>query len=660
MISLPDLTPELLEELGRELGECDFTDPNQIAFLSALNSCDVQAAPGNGKTTLLVAKLALLSRNWTSRQQGVCVISHTNAARDEVEKKLHGHPTAFAFLGYPHFVGTVTTFIDKYIALPYLRGLGWSVRKIDDEHFSLVAKSAYPGKPTLLASARAQNGVRRHQVEGWVQGLELHPEFDAQPHVPLTRLQVRQRPRQPGPASNSGIELEQLKADLVGRGFYRFSDMTALAVRALDLSPNLADRVRRRFPMVLLDEAQDTNGAHLELLERLFGNNAVAYQRLGDQNQTLYEDGDADDRYWTPQAGAIPLNATRRFGQDIAGFASRLTVRVQQNIDGRQNYPSRRTLILFDQPTIQNVLPAYGAEVVEGFAGRDLRSLDVRAVASRHNLYRDQRGGWPKSLVDYCPTYRSGAGQGVRPNGLCGAMRSVAQDHSQERHPHHLLPKLSAAIAEFLDEHGIPHPSGGRFTASNVWRSLALTDHGLPLRIRRAVITAAMKGRAAWEEGPWNVFVEELRGHFGIDPAAVPQRATAYCAYEAEGTAEAVGDVHSQVEHHGVRMKLGSVHSVKGRTVDALLLVESEVFRSAGSRRMDLETVLPNAFGVTTRDLSANDAERAAATNVFVAITRPRQLLSIAVRKSALSNQVLAAANEQGWVVRDLTGQQAR
>lgn len=655
MITVPDLTPELLAELGRELGGCDFSDPNQIAFLSALNSCDVQAAPGNGKTTLLVAKLALLSRNWTSRQRGVCVISHTNAARDEVEKKLHGHPSAFAFLGYPHFVGTVTAFIDKYISLPYLRGLGWSVRKIDDEHFGLVAKTAYRGKPTLLASSRAQNGVRRHQVEEWVERLELHADFEAQPRVPPARLRVRARFRQPGPASPSGVELEELKAELVHRGFYRFGDMTALAMRALDLSPNLADRIRVRFPMVLLDEAQDTNGAHLEVLERLFGDNAVAYQRLGDQNQTLYEDDDADDRYWTPRPGVIPLNVTRRFGEDLAAFASRLTVRVHQNIEGRRDYPSRRSLILFNQPTIQEVLPAYSAEVAEGFAGRDLQSLDVRAVASRHNLYRDQRGGWPKSLVDYCPTYRSGAGQGVRPNSLCGAMRSVAQDHSQERHPHHFLPKLSAAIAEFLDEHGIPHPSGGRFSASNVWRSIAQIDHGLPLRVRRSLISAAMVGQAAWEEAPWHAFVQELRGHFGIDPAEASASATAYCAYEPNGAAQAGGDVHSEVEHHSVCVKLGSVHSVKGRTVDALLLVESEVFRSAASRRMDLETVLPNAFGVTNRNLGADVAERAAATNVFVAITRPRELLSVAVRKAAISDEVLVAANRQGWLIRDLT-----
>lgn len=60
MIEVPPLTPRLLGELGEELGGCDFTGVNQRSFLSSTESCDIQAAPGNGKTTLLVAKLALL------------------------------------------------------------------------------------------------------------------------------------------------------------------------------------------------------------------------------------------------------------------------------------------------------------------------------------------------------------------------------------------------------------------------------------------------------------------------------------------------------------------------------------------------------------------------------------------------------------------------
>ena len=201
MIPIPFLTPELLQELGKELGGCDFTEENQRSFLSATESRDVQAVPGNGKTTLLVAKLALLSRSWTSRIQGVCVISHTNAARDEVEKKLFNHPSASAFLSYPHFIGTVTAFIDRFIALPYLRGLGWSIQRIDDEVFTAVALSRWGSKPALLKYSGINGGKNRRALEQYVINLELADDFECLQNSLPQRLKVRHRQRQPGPQS---------------------------------------------------------------------------------------------------------------------------------------------------------------------------------------------------------------------------------------------------------------------------------------------------------------------------------------------------------------------------------------------------------------------------------------------------------------------------
>jgi len=244
------------------------------------------------QTTLLVAKLALLSRTWTSRTQGICVISHTNAAREEIEKKLHAHPAASAFLGYPHFIGTVTSFLDRFVALPYLRGLGWPMQRVDDDVFAAVALSRWQGKTTLAKSSRAQNGRNRFAIENWVANLELAPDFDDGSVSLPQRLKVKKKyDRQPGPASDSGRELEELKAELVCDGFYRYGDLTELAVRAIAKCPTIVARLRKRFPLVILDEAQDTNGTQLKLLDQIFGE-GTAYQRLGDQNQTLYEQDD--------------------------------------------------------------------------------------------------------------------------------------------------------------------------------------------------------------------------------------------------------------------------------------------------------------------------------------------------------------------------------
>ena len=65
-----------------------FSDiPRKNAILSN-QSLDVTACPGSGKTTLLVAKLAILARKWKDKKRGICVLSHTNAAREVIEERL--------------------------------------------------------------------------------------------------------------------------------------------------------------------------------------------------------------------------------------------------------------------------------------------------------------------------------------------------------------------------------------------------------------------------------------------------------------------------------------------------------------------------------------------------------------------------------------------
>jgi hypothetical protein len=102
-----------------------------------------------------------------------------------------------------------------------------------------------------------------------------------------------------------------------------------------------------------------------------------------------------------------------------------------------------------------------------------------------------------------------------------------------------------------------------------------------------------------------------------------------------------------------VTLRLGSIHSVKGKSVDGILVVESEVWKGAAAtdQCIDLTTVLPRAFGVTDQPFTG--VALRAATNVFVGVTRPRELLALAVRKSH-SAVFIGPAQEQGWKLVDL------
>jgi len=657
MFEILPLTPELLAELGDELGGCDFSDPSQTAFLTKVTPCDVQAAPGNGKTTLLAAKLALLSRNWSTRQQGVCVISHTNAARTEVEDLIARHPTAARLMTYPHFTGTVTAFINQYLAFPYLRGLGWSVRLIDDDAFAAEALRRYPQWRVLDRLAKDPKFKLQRKLEDWIARLDLSAAFtsiDAEPKA----LTVRCRKGQWGAHTDCGKALECLKASMVRSGLYRYADMTALAWRAIRETPALGDRLRQRFPLVILDEAQDTNGEQLELLEHIFKHENAAFQRLGDSNQTLYEDDGAKPAYWSPGPDCIPLDTSRRFGGDIAAFASRLTSRKAQTIVGLGPKPGLRVIFLFDEATIGGVLGAF-ADEARALWGGDCTSRDVWAVASRHTLARN-KGEWrPKSLVDYHPAYRNESGTRAKANSLCRQLQKAAVHHAATRSPMEVSELLAAGISGLASAYGWMAANDRPVTVHNVWSTLTHLRSGSPRAVKLLLREHVLCGNAVWEEAAWLALLEELLPLFGEPPEGSKDEIKRFCCFVSEEKANLADPQRrstKQLRLNDLTLRLGSIHSVKGKSVDGILVVESEVWKGsrADEQCIDLSTVLPRAFGVTDEPFAG--VQITAATNVFVGVTRPRELLGLALRKSEAA-KLIGPAEEQGWKLVDLVAQ---
>jgi len=117
------------------LGNKDTFDNERKAFIKNLDTIDLQAVPGSGKTTVLLAKLLILERHLPFEDgSGILAISHTNAAVDEIKYSIGRYcPKLFA---YPSFVGTIQSFVDQFLAIPYYAQVykkrPW---RIDDESY---------------------------------------------------------------------------------------------------------------------------------------------------------------------------------------------------------------------------------------------------------------------------------------------------------------------------------------------------------------------------------------------------------------------------------------------------------------------------------------------------------------------------------------------
>jgi DNA helicase-2/ATP-dependent DNA helicase PcrA len=79
VISFTDQDIEYAESILLKAGQK--FDDERVEFLKDLNTLDLQAVPGSGKTTALLAKLLIFERYMPFKDgSGILVISHTNAA----------------------------------------------------------------------------------------------------------------------------------------------------------------------------------------------------------------------------------------------------------------------------------------------------------------------------------------------------------------------------------------------------------------------------------------------------------------------------------------------------------------------------------------------------------------------------------------------------
>ena len=125
------------------LAEGQNFDDERRAFIKNLEVIDLQAVPGSGKTTALLAKLLILERKLPfTNNSGILVLSHTNVAIDEIKHKIK--PYCPKLFSYPNFIGTIQSFVDEFLAIPYYTTICKKKPvRIDNEVYDEVMKKEY-------------------------------------------------------------------------------------------------------------------------------------------------------------------------------------------------------------------------------------------------------------------------------------------------------------------------------------------------------------------------------------------------------------------------------------------------------------------------------------------------------------------------------------
>jgi len=315
------VTAEEIEKAEKDIfkkGE-HFND-EQKTFLRCLDPCYVQAYAGTGKTSTIVGKLHVLAqKNIWQNGRGICVISHTNVAVNEIKKYVaKNYP---AIMEYPNFIGTIQEFINKFLFIPYLNSKGLKI-KFQDEYRFFDYKNELQDKTII---DRIDNKLKQLNFSSNIEAKSNFFERLKTLHISNNKLY--------GKHNDVFTEYTDLTTKTVSQdtilsgfknliekkhkdGFFLFVESFLYGNEYIKQNQILKNIISQRFQFVFLDEAQDCSFIQLSILKELFGNNSkTVFQQIGDVNQAITE------TEWIP-VNPLFLGKSERFRENLADFVN--------------------------------------------------------------------------------------------------------------------------------------------------------------------------------------------------------------------------------------------------------------------------------------------------------------------------------------------------
>ena len=640
-MTLFEITDADIEAAEKRLG-FQFDDPRKN-FLKCIDSLDVQSCAGSGKTTLLVTKLDILARKWLSRTQGICVLSHTNVAKDEIEKRLGGSVSGMKLLSHPHFIGTIQEFVDRFLALPYLRSEGKKVVYLDSQLFKIAARNYYLSKCRSDFSDTPpwwKKSKDNRQRDTLLDSLTFIFE-DGELKINLSSLSEDLQDQH----SDIANILEQIKTDLSDFGVYQYEDMFPIACQHLHISKNLDKIIQYRFPLVLIDEVQDTQSHQLELLEQIFPHQDCKVQRLGDANQAIYSSAGNKDGISFPRdpLNALDLNTTHRFDQWIADQASTTTV-IKQDIQSQSdNHCYPHTIFLCDERTRCQVLPAFADLISKCKWVNGCNAHTVGAIATKESKL---------NIGDYWNRFdRSIRSKTANPSTLIGFARLSQTLCATDNHLHKAIPKLRDGVVRLAKDMGIEPEDDSNLT----WNRLYILYQGKEDELKKLNlwIYKIVNHSGLHDETEWQNLVATLKrilAFVGGDCS----KADDFCSWQESLQVQAISANSAKInifEHNDIEIHVGTIHSVKGETHDATLILETKWYDY--DIKKALEWVSGGQPNPPTQTRQKERFKR-----LHVGMTRPRHLLCMALDGSHMTGDICSLLVNKGWQIKDLRQQQ--
>lgn len=278
---MPELTIEeklalvktRLNSLDRNLSEeqLDFIlHPIDIA-------CYLKACPGSGKTEVVGIKAAYEIAEWKEKFIGLAVLSFTKNAAKEIADRIKKFGGTNA-TQHPHFIGTIDSWLHGYILHPFAHKATGYVGKNSDKSYRLVDNEEHYDFLTPFQTVFSYNPFKSAWVNDYYFECSNPVGLQSQSRtLDLTTVSIENKNK-----------LQENKKKFLKAGLATYADAEFLCFYLLKGNENILRNVVKRFPIIVIDECQDLSNNQLEIL-RLLNQKGAIIHFVGDNNQSIYE-----------------------------------------------------------------------------------------------------------------------------------------------------------------------------------------------------------------------------------------------------------------------------------------------------------------------------------------------------------------------------------
>ena len=652
------------------LAEGQNFDDERRAFIKNLEVIDLQAVPGSGKTTALLAKLLILERKLPfTNNSGILVLSHTNVAIDEIKHKIK--PYCPKLFSYPNFIGTIQSFVDEFLAIPYYTTIYKKKPvRIDNEIYEERVNHILQNRWLPKYNLSLDDLKKIQNIKMANQDLFKNIRFDTNDVgeiILIKELNDKEKlnVKKPKGADYSNEEKEKLyqwffsfKQNILEGGILHFDDAYFLANRYLQKYPQIKNIIQQRFSYIFVDEVQDMEIHQYDLLEKLFyddGNSTSKFQRIGDKNQAIFNNIESSEVNWIDRGNNLVLTNSHRLSSKIANVVKSFALNNPNNFDiiGLNECDIKPHIILFDDASKERVIPKF-AELVKGFKeeGRliDYGKYPIKAICwnAKWKSVTELR------ITNYFPTYKKDNTKSKQDYDTLKDYLLFYDRNSQTLKS--IKNNIINAFLKVLRFEDIFDDNKRYFTKYILFKTLKekyleeyqkfnLKLYHWSMFILKGKLDEAYNEIKSYMNDFIKIFDETK--NLAISLSFLNQESQ---TLQVPDNTEQLKDNNLYTEGD-INIEVATVHSVKGQTHCATLYLES-FYYSDGGKSYESERLADAFLGnsITNRRIRIKQSLKM----TYVGFSRPTNLLCIAIHKDRF-DRYLSEINKDIWEIKEIT-----